>query len=220
MTPKGSPEGWIDISVPLKQDMVHFPNDPIPPKIYRMHDVEKGDKVTMSVLNIISHTGTHVDTPLHFIPGGSTVSDIPLDALIGPTRVIEIKDRDKIKVEELEPYDIKAGERILFKTRNSPVAYESEKFVEDYVYISSEAARYLAEKKVRLVGLDCITIGHFKEPDNLNQTHIVLLKAGVYILEDCALAGVAPGDYELICLPLLIDKGDAGPCRAILRPLQ
>ena len=75
------------------------------------------------------------------------------------------------------------------------------------------------EKGVRLVGLDCITIGHFKEPDNLNKTHIAFLQAGIYILEDCALGHVPPGEYELLCLPLLIYGGDAGPCRAILRPL-
>ena len=144
----------------------------------------------MSMIEIISHSGTHVDTPLHFIPGGSTVTDMPLDATVGPARVIEIKDPEKIKVEELEPYNIKEGERILFKTRNSPVTYESDKFVEDYVYISSEAAQYLADKKVRLVGLDNITIGHFKEQDNLTKTHQTLLENGVYILED-----VAPVSY-------------------------
>lgn len=212
-------EGWKDISVTLRTNMPYFPTDPVPPKIYRMYDVEKGDKVTMSMIEIISHTGTHIDTPLHFIPEGSTVTDMPLDATIGPARVIEIKDPEKIKVEELEPYDIKEGERILFKTRNSPVTYESDNFVEDYVYISSEAARYLADKKVRLVGLDNITIGHFKEEDNLTKTHQTLLENGVYILEDVALDGVEPGEYELIFLPIKLDRGDAGPGRAILRPL-
>jgi arylformamidase len=173
----------------------------------------------MSMIEMISHTGTHVDTPLHFIPGGSTVTDIPLDATVGPARVIEIKDPETIKVAELEPYNIQAGERILFKTRNSPVTYESDKFVEDYVYLSVEAARYLADKKVRLVGLDNITIGHFKEENNLHQTHVILLESGIYILEDLALDGVEPGEYELIFLPLKLDRGDAGPGRAILRPL-
>lgn len=215
-----TPEGWIDISVTLKGGMHYFPTDPVPPKIYRYHDVDKGDKVTMSMIEIISHTGTHVDTPLHFIPGGSTVTDMPLDATVGPARVIEIKDPEKIKVEELEQYNIKAGERILFKTRNSPVTYDSDNFVEDYVYVSVEAAKYLADKKVRLVGLDNITIGHFKEQDNLTKTHQTLLENGVYILEDVALDGVEPGDYELIFLPLKLDRGDAGPGRAILRPLK
>ena len=214
------PPGWYDISVPLKQGMNYFPTDPAPPKIYRYHDVEMGAKVTMSMMEIISHTGTHIDTPLHFIPGGSTVTDMPLDATIGPCRVLEIKDQEKIKVPELERYNIRKGERILCKTRNSPKTYTSDKFVEDYVYLDGDAADYLVNRGITLFGLDNITIGHFKETDNLNRTHRTLLAAGIYILEDCALDRVPAGEYELLCLPLLMWKGDAGPCRAILRPLK
>ena len=214
------PKGWYDISVPLKQGMTYFPTDPVPPRIYRYHDVELGAKVTMSMLEIISHTGTHIDTPLHFIPGGSTVSDMPLEATIGPCRVIEIKDQEKIKVEELEKHNIKNGERLLFKTRNSPVVYTSDKFVEDYVYLDAEAAEYLVKCGIILFGLDNITIGHFREQNNLEKTHRTLLSAGIYILEDCALGEVPPGEYELLCLPLLMYHGDAGPSRAVLRPLK
>jgi arylformamidase len=215
-----APRGWYDISVPLKQGMNYLPLDPVPPKIYRFSDVELGAKVTMSMLEIISHTGTHIDAPLHFIPGGSTISDMPLDATVGRARVIEIKDEEKIKVPELKKHNIKKGERLLFKTRNSPIVYESPTFVEDYVYLDGAAAEYLAEKKIRLFGLDNITIGHFKEEQNVIKTHQSLLAAGIYILENCALGNVPPGEYELLCLPLLMYNGDAGPCRAILRPLK
>jgi arylformamidase len=214
------PAGWYDISVPLKQGMNYLPLDPVPPRIYRFNDVELGAKVTMSMLEIISHTGTHIDTPRHFIPGGSTVSDMPLDATVGPARVIEIKDPEKVKVPELKKHKIRKGERILCKTRNSPRVYESPQFIEDYVYLDSEAAAYLAEKEIVLFGLDCITIGYFKDEESIVKTHQTLLSAGIYILEDCALGQVPPGEYELLCLPLLMYKGDAGPCRAILRPLR
>jgi arylformamidase len=214
------PTGWYDISVPLKQGMTYLPIDPVAPKIYRFNDVELGAKVTMTMLEIISHTGTHIDTPRHFIPGGSTVSDMPLDATVGPARVIEIKDPQKIKVQELKKHNIKRGERILCKTRNSPLAYESPKFVEDYVYLDADAAVYFAEKGIILFGLDCITIGDIKDEQSVVKTHQALLSAGIYILEGCALGNVPPGEYELLCLPLLMYKGDAGPCRAILRPLK
>jgi arylformamidase len=212
-------KGWYDISVPLKQGMVYFPTDPIPPKIYRLHDRNMGAKVTMSVMEIISHTGTHIDAPLHFIADGSTISDMPLDATIGPARVIEIKDKESIKAAELEKHNIKKGERILFKTRNSPAGYEADRFSDDYCYLDESAADYLVEKAVKLVGIDFITIGTIKRKENISYTHSALLTAGIYILEDCALANVPPGEYELMCLPLLMYKGDAGPCRAILRPL-
>ncbi len=214
------PPGWYDISVPLKQGMVYYPTDPAPPKIYRYSDRELGAMVTMSMLEIISHTGTHIDAPLHFIPGGSTISDMPLDATIGPARVIEIKDPVKIKIAELEKHNIKKGERVLFKTRNSPVVYESPRYTEDYVYLDGDAADYLVQKGIILFGLDNITIGHAKDGDNVGRTHRTLLGAGIYILENCALANVPPGEYELICLPLLLLKGDAAPARAILRPLK
>jgi arylformamidase len=215
-----APQGWYDISVPLKQGMISLPIDPFPPKIYRFSDVDLGAKVTMSMLEIISHTGTHIDTPRHFIPGGSTVSDMPLDSTVGPARVIEIKDPEKIKVPELKKHKIKKGERLLFKTRNSPASYESPKFVEDYVYLDGDAAEYLAEKRIRLFGLDCLTIGNIKDEQSVIKTHVALLSAGIYILEFCALGHVPPGEYELLCLPLLMYNGDAGPCRAFLRPLK
>ncbi len=214
------PKGWYDISVPLKQGMNYFPTDPAPPKIYRYHDRDLGARITMSMMEIISHTGTHIDSPLHFIAGGSTISDMPLDATIGPCRVIEINDQEKIRVAELEAHNIRKGERLLVKTRNSPTVYTSDKFVEDYVYLDVDAARYLVSREILLFGLDNITIGSFKEQENLSRTHETLLGAGIYILEDCALADVPPGEYELLCLPLLMWNGDAGPCRAILRPLR
>jgi arylformamidase len=215
-----SSKDWIDITVTLKPDMNYLIIDPVPPKIFRISDVNRGDKVTMSKLEIISHTGTHVDTPLHFIPGGSTITDMPLDATVGPARVIEIKHPKLVTVEELEPYNIKEGERILLKTRNSPITYESPTFVEDYVYISNEAAKYLASKKIRMVGLDNITIGDFRNEESVVATHRALLEKGIYIIEAVALAGVEPGEYELIFLPIKLLDGDACPGRAILRPLK
>jgi len=215
-----APKGWYDITVPLKQGIVYFPTDPIPPKIYRLHDRALGAKVTMSVLEIISHTGTHIDAPLHFIADGETITDMALDATVGPARVIAIKDRESIKAAELKKHNIKKGERILFKTRNSPAGYEAEKFSDDYCYLEDDGADYLAEKGVKLVGIDFITIGTIKRMENITHTHEVLLNAGIYIMEDCALDGVPPGEYEMLCLPLPIYKGDAAPCRAILRPLK
>jgi arylformamidase len=215
-----APQGWYDITVPIKQGMVYNPVDPVAPKIYRLTDRALGGGVTLSFMEIITHTGTHIDAPLHFIADGSTISDMPLDATVGPARVIEIKDPEKIRVAELEKYNIKKGERLLFKTRNSPRTYESPKWVEDFVYIDNSAADYLAQKGVILVGLDDLSVGNAKDGDNVSHVHRALLGAGVYILEDCALANVPPGDYELLCLPLLMYHGDAGPCRAILRPLK
>jgi arylformamidase len=213
------PKGWYDLTIPLKQGMPYLVLDPVPPKIYRYSDVALGSKVTMSMLEIISHTGTHIDSPLHFIPGGSTISDMDVTATIGPCRVIEIKDKKTIKVAELEKYQIKKGERLLFKTINSPTWYTSEKFYENYVYLDGDAAEYLGKIGIRLFGIDSLTIGYYKDNENINRAHLALLSNGCYILEGLAMGGVPAGDYELLCLPLLMYNGDAGPSRVILRPM-
>lgn len=215
---------WIDITIPMGKDIPVLPagtsDSPVlPPKVERFFDVNKGDKVTMSRIEINSHDGTHIDAPLHFFYGGDTIDEMPLDTTVGQARVIEIKDTESIKPEELESYNIQPGERILFKTSNSPRVYEKKEFHGDYVYLTTEAARLLAEKKVRVVGLDYLTIGSFKVPENVKDTHETLLGNGVYVIEGINLSGVKPGDYQLICLPLRLEKGDAGPARAILRPL-
>ena len=210
---------WIDISIPFPVDkpMPFFPTDPQGPSVTRIFDRTKGDPVTMSQININSHNGTHIDAPFHFIAEGTTIDMMPLDTAIGPARVIEIKDPVSIKLDEVEPYDIKEGERILFKTRNSSYAYKTADFVDDYVYCTNEVARYLKDRKIRLVGVDYITIGNQKDHENIKTVHETLLMNGIYIIEMLNLDGVKPGDYEMVCLPLRMEKGDAGPCRAIIR---
>jgi arylformamidase len=223
---------YFDITLPLNKEIPIPP--PIPPQpgqtpppatdikipnpqVYRFFDVDKGDKVTMSRIEMTSHDGTHIDSPLHFIPGGTTIDAMPYETTIGPCRVIEIKDENAVTVKELEPYKIKAGERILFKTKNSPVVWEKRQFLGKAVAISLEAAKYLVMKKVRLVGIDFISIASADPPENVNDVHKTFLSNGIFILEALNLKDIKPGKYELICLPLRIEKGDAGPCRVLLR---
>jgi len=215
---------WIDITLPLGKEIPILPSgvseSPIPdPTVYRFFDVDKGDKATMSRIEMSSHDGTHIDAPLHFIYGGTTIDDMPIETTVGPARVIEIKDEKSVTVKELEPYNIKEGERILFKTVNSPRVYSKKQYDGPFVTLSAEAAKYLAEKKVRLVGIDYLTIASIEPPDNIGIVHEALLKNDIFIIEGLNMAGVKPGNYELVCLPLRLEKGDAGPCRAVIRPL-
>jgi arylformamidase len=209
---------WIDISIPLKDKMVHWPGDPVP-RFQRIKDRDKGDPVSLMEIQIIDHVGTHVDAPLHFIAGGKTIDKMPVNATVGRARVIEIKDKKAITLKELLPHNIRRGERILFKTTNSTRCYKTDEFVEDYVYFSTEVAQHLVDRGVRAVGLDYISIGTPNDRENIHDTHQILLGNGVYIIEGINLAKVKPGRYELVCLPLLLDKGDAAPARAMLRPV-
>jgi arylformamidase len=205
---------WIDISVPLYSGMVHWPDNP-PVEIKRMLDMDRGAPCNVSVLSMGSHTGTHMDAPRHFLRRGIGMDRMPLTATLGPVRVIEIHDRESIKPGDLRPHRIRRGERVLFKTPNSRRSWRSDAFDEDFVYISQEAARYLAQCRIRTVGVDYLSVGGFKR-DGL-ETHQALLGAGIWIIEGLNLAKVKPGKYELVCLPLKMLGADGAPARAILR---
>jgi arylformamidase len=210
-------EAWIDVSVPLRTGMVHWPDNP-PVVIERTLDIELGDDANVSKLSMGAHTGTHMDAPLHFFQTGKGIDTMPLTAAIGRARVIEIRDVESIKPEELRPHQIQRGERILFKTRNSARCWHTHDFVEDFVYISQEAARYLAAQQVQTIGVDYLSVGGFYK-DGV-ETHRALLQAGIWIIEGLNLENVEPGIYELICLPLKIEDSDGAPSRAILRPAR
>lgn len=191
-----------------------WPGDP-PVRLERVAAIARGDAFNLSAISTCLHTGTHVDAPLHYLDGGAAIDRMPLDALTGPARVIQIRDRRVIQVEKLRPCRIRRGERLLLKTRNSRRARRAASFFEDYVYLVREAAEYLAARSVRAVGIDYLSIG---APDEEGDAvHRILLEAGVWIVENLDLSRIAAGRYDLICLPLNIPGSDGAPARAMLR---
>ena len=206
---------WVDISVPLRNGMVHWPGDP-PVRIERVQDIDRGDSHTLSALSIGSHTGTHIDAPAHFLKNGGTVDSIPGSVLVGRARVCEIKSQTSITPEEIRRFKIRRGERVLFKTCNSKL-WQSGEFAGEFVFITPEGSEYLAEAGVRLVGVDYLSIGGYKQGGSLQ--HKVLLNAGVCVVEGLNLLPVSSGRYDFICLPLRLEGGDGAPARAIVRRL-
>ena len=209
---KLSIKGWIDISVSIKQGMVHWPGDPAI-RIKRVLSIDNGDDCNVSRLSIGSHTGTHMDAPLHFLRKGKGLDKMPIDATIGSARVIEISDKESIKANELKRHRIREGERILFKTSNSRY-WKSNQFRKNFVYIAHDAAEYLAQKKVLTVGIDYLSVGGFYN-DGL-ETHQALLQAGVWVIEGLNLSKVKAGRYHLVCLPIKVLNSDGAPARAVL----
>ena len=204
----------IDISVPLVHGMVHWPGD-ADVIVKQTATIEQGHLYNLTHLDHTVHTGTHMDAPRHFIRDGETMESMPLDATVGPCRVIEIADPAAIKRADLEPHRPQPGERLLFKTRNSHRYWPDHPFDEHFVYIAGEAARYLADCGVRTVGIDYLSVGGFHH--DTAETHWTLLGAGIWIIEGLYLGHVEPGLYELLCLPLKIVGADGAPCRACLR---
>ncbi|OGR88536.1 MAG: arylformamidase [Elusimicrobia bacterium RIFCSPLOWO2_01_FULL_60_11] len=205
---------WQDVSVPLQDGMVHWPGDP-EVRIKVIHDIKKGDACTVRHLSMGSHTGTHMDAPSHFLRGARAIDKMPFEATVGPARVIPIHHKESITVRELERHRILKGERILFKTRNSGSLWKKKKFAKDFVYISKDAAAYLAGRKIRMVGVDYLSVGGFYADGPA--IHRQLLQAGVWIVEGLDLKRIPPGRYDLVCLPLKLREGDGAPARAILR---
>ncbi len=193
--------------------MVVYESDPgveIAPRL----EIARGDTANVSLLSMGSHTGTHVDAPAHFIEGGATVESLPLDSLIGPALVAEVGCERLIGRRDLEPLLLGGQSRLLLKTRNSAL-WAAGGFSRDFVALDLEGARYLTERGLRLIGIDYLSIEAFHSPDHPVHRH--LLGAGVVILEGLDLSRVAPGVYELVCLPLPVRGIDGAPCRAVLR---
>jgi arylformamidase len=207
---------WIDISVPLRNGMVHWPGD-APFECWETESIAKGAEANVSEIHGSAHTGTHMDAPVHYLPGASGIDAIPIAAAVGRARVIAIVDPQLIQVKELESHRLAKGERVLFKTQNSERCWKTDQFQKKFVSIAKEAAHYLAGCGVQTVGVDYLSVGSF-EKDGA-ETHRTLLAAGVCIIEGLNLEHVQPGEYELLCLPLKIIGSDGAPARAVLRKL-
>ncbi|HTL47736.1 MAG TPA: cyclase family protein [Verrucomicrobiae bacterium] len=212
-----NPHRWLDVTVTIKDGMVHWPHDPAV-RIQRKLDMRRGDKCNVSLISMGSHTGTHMDPPFHFVEKGTSLDRMPLEAGIGPARIVEIKNPRAVTLDELRLKNIRAGERILFKTKNSARCWKTDEFIKDFVFIAEEAAEFLARKKPLLVGVDYLSVGGFFEDGA--RIHRTLLKAGIWIVEGLNLSRVREGNHELICLPLKIQNSDGASCRAVLRPMK
>ena len=206
---------WMDVSVPVRTGMVHWPTDPSV-IIERFADMEKGAVCNVSQVAMCAHVGTHMDGLNHFVRDGAAIDTLPFDAVLGPCRVIEIKDKESVKGRELKRHNLRRGERILLKTRNSHRPWWELPFDPDFVHICQEGAQFLVDRGIRTIGIDYLSVGGF-ERDGV-ECHQVLLGAGVWIIEGLNLARVKPGRFEMICLPIRFHGGDGAPARALLRP--
>lgn len=203
-----------DISVPIRNGMHVWPSDPDVILDTSVHDARDGShRVRVTSIRCGSHTGTHLDAPSHMIEGAPTLNEVPLNVLVGPVRVVEVPDVDSIGRKAIENLDWTAVERVLFRTDNSRHWHDSG-FHQDFVYLEPEAARYLAGRGIRLVGIDYLSIDRYTSLDHAS--HFALLSESIVILEGLDLSAVGAGDYQLVALPLKLDGTDGAPVRAIL----
>jgi arylformamidase len=205
----------LDISNVVYSGMVTWPGNP-PVAITRAEDQARGDTATVSQLSMGVHTATHVDAPVHFLPGGSGTDTLDLGLLVGPALVVAVPTEARaITAAVLDALPIPPGTlRVLFQTRNSAFWQEAHPvFHEDLVAVAEDGAEWLVAHGVRLVGVDYLSVAPFGAGV---PTHRVLLEAGVIPVEGLNLARVAPGLYTLVCLPIKLRDCDGAPARAIL----
>ena len=203
----------LDVSVPLRQGLPAYPNNP-PFELQPIKRIAEGGSSNVSRLVMGTHTGTHVDAPRHFIEDGMAVDALPLNLLIGRARVIEVTRRGGITADDLAAAGLREDLRVLFRTPNSAL-WNSDVFHEDYTYLTDAGARYLVEQGVKVVGIDYLSIEQFKKAGA--PAHRTLLSNDVIIIEGLNLAEAEPGMYEMYCLPLRVTGGDGAPARVILK---
>jgi arylformamidase len=203
-----------DISLTISDDLPTWPGDP-PLSFYRVSDVNRGDEVTLSRLECGTHTGTHIDAPVHFVKGGVGSDALDLNILMGPCLVVSTLQAKVIDAELLEGLAIPPGvTRVLFRTNNSDLWARGERqFRRDFVALDRSGAEWIVGHGVKLVGIDYLSIAPF---DAGVPTHEVLLKAGVIPIEGLNLSNIEPGEYDLVCLPLKLLDSDGALARAVL----
>jgi arylformamidase len=203
-----------DISVGISPRLPVWPNNP-GVELERMNKIEAGANSNVSRLALGVHSGTHVDAPVHFIAGGAGVETLALEVLIGPALVIHLPQAARVTAADLAGAAIPADtRRLLIRTRNSEFwARGDTEFHTDYTGVGPDAAEWLVQHGIALVGVDYLSVAPWKES---RPTHQILLAAGVVVVEGLNLSAVEPGAYQLICLPLKLVGCDGAPARVVL----
>lgn len=207
--PKSS---WIDISSGICAATPVWPGDPSP-IITAVATHAAGDGYQLSEAFFGLHTGTHIDAPLHFIPDGKGIDELDLNKLIGAVRVLDATGCELIDAVWLLEKDIQPGERLLFKTF-TVTGKRVIDYTDHFTALDGTGARFLAEKKIHLAGIDGLSIAINQQ---LQEVHICLLKEEIVILENLNLNAISEGHYEMICLPVKIEGAEAAPARVLVR---
>lgn len=204
----------IDISLGISAQLVTWPGDPAV-QLERVAKIEEGANANVSQMQLGVHTGTHVDAPVHFIPGGRGVESLRLETLVGRAYVCHLPRLAQITAADLRAAHIPPrARRLLIRTRNSRYWTKGDQtFHTDFVGLGVEAAEWVVARGIQLVGLDYLSVAAWKQS---RPVHRILLQAGVIAVEGLNLARVKAGWYELICLPLKLVGSDGAPARALL----
>jgi arylformamidase len=208
------PPRLVDVSVLLAPGLATYPGNPAF-ELTPVKRIAAGDSSNTSRVVMGTHTGTHVDAPLHFFDGRPGADGLALELLIGRARVIDLPHRGGITEKHLASAGLREDLRVLLRTPNSALWNSSEGFHSDYTYITEGGARFLVDQGVKVVGVDYLSVEEFKKAGA--PAHRALLGSGVIVIEGLNLSDVDAGQYEMYCLPLRLANGDGAPARVVLK---
>ncbi len=204
----------IDISQPLSAGMAGFPGDAAYEES-RTFVIGPGCPVNVAQIAMSVHCGSHADAPSHYDAAGAAIGALALEPFIGPCRVIDARAAGPLCLpEHIAAFLDDVPPRVLLRLaeRSDPHVWPT-----GFRALSAEVIGFLASKGVRLVGIDTPSVDPEVSKDL--PAHRAAMRADMRILENLVLAHVAPGDYELIALPINLANLDAAPVRAVLRRL-
>jgi arylformamidase len=203
-----------DISPPITSEAPAFPGDTIYQQRWTAQ-IGPGCPVNVSAITMSPHLGAHADAPLHYGRDAAAIGEVDLEPFLGRCRVIHAIGKGAlIHPEHLEHHESDLPPRVLVRTcRNAATEW-----VANFSALAPETIAWLAEKGVRLVGIDTASVD--PAASKTLDSHQQLLAHDMRVLENLVLDDVPEGDYELIALPLKLTSACASPVRAVLRSLS
>jgi arylformamidase len=203
-----------DLSPPVDGRAPVFPGD-TPYSQRWTATIGPGCPVNVSAVTLSPHVGAHADAPLHYANGAPTIGAVDLTPYLGPCRVIHALGVGAlVRPEHLAHAQADLPPRVLVRTCTRAVV---DRWVDDFSAFAPETLEWLADRGVRLVGIDTASVD--PAASKTLDAHQVLRRRDLRVLENLVLDEVPEGDYELIALPLKWMEADASPVRAVLREL-
>jgi len=214
---------FFDLSQPLTDGCPNCPAHP-PIKLPRIADHAANDW-RMEEFHMASHSGTHLDAPLHKLAGGPSIDSFPLEAFAGPVRVADLAGEcgsdyaiDSTVLKRALDGTSLEKTIVLLNTGWGQKRAASDEWLYHSPFLHPDGAAWLVAQKIKGVGIDHFSIGGTRDPDN-SRTHEILLGAGVWVIEELCFR---PGWREALAgayfqaLPLLLPGFSGSPCRAVL----
>jgi kynurenine formamidase len=208
---------FIDLSYPLEHGQLNFPSDP--QISVRIHDTVAGIGYNITEVSMSTHHGTHVDVPYHFLDDGKTVDEMPLDRFFGPAALVDLAPgsylpaKVRISARMFEPYAdrFQPGAKVVYRT-GWQRRFGTPQFFSDIPTLTLEAARWIAGRRIGLLGMDTPT-----PSAEGKEVHHILLQQGVeiVIVEGLANLDQLPERFTFSAFPLNIKGRDGSPVRAV-----